>query len=536
MTDRESSRTTPAEVEINNRPREPVTDPTLGIEVPARRESEPGHRLVTIGDSLTQGFMSAAIHRTDISWPALVAYELGLTANQFRFPTYEWPTGPGGLPLDLERLTRAFEQRFGPKLDFWEIVSAGLWVRSYMDDVEDYWERGPGSVTPPTGEPFHNMAVYGWDVLDAVLLDARIVSQRIKDARDDPLKQMVSDDGSRAALTVLQRARTGRGPRSVLDCAAAMARANGLETLVVMLGANNALGSVVSLSPSWTPEGYAEQDPAKRLASKGPSNVWRPSHFAADWALLVEKLRQVDAWHVIVATVPSVTIAPIARGLGGKVSPESRYFPQYSRPWIREEDFDAGRDPHITADEARAIDSAIDAYNETIIDSVRAARADGLDWYVFDLGGVLDRLATRRYINSPWARPAWWTPYELPAQLLALDPVPNTRFFRAGPQGRADGGVFSLDGVHPTTSGYGLVAQEVIRVMERAGVAFANRDGTPRTQPVDLGWDRILAADTLMTKPPAGIGPTLSLLGWLDERLDWVGKVLPFSRGPSLGD
>ena len=88
-------------------------DPTLGIEVPRGAAAPAKHRLVTVGDSLTHGFMSAAVHRTDLSWPAITAYELGLTAEQFTFPTYEWPTGPGGLPLDLERLARAFEKRFG---------------------------------------------------------------------------------------------------------------------------------------------------------------------------------------------------------------------------------------------------------------------------------------------------------------------------------------------------------------------------------------------------------------------------------------
>jgi hypothetical protein len=88
---------------------------------------------------------------------------------------------------------------------------------------------------------------------------------------------------------------------------------------------------------------------------------------------------------------------PIARGVGGKVSPRSRYFPYYTRPWISDADFDPDRDPHLTEDEARAIDSAIDAYNQTIIDSVASARAEGLDWYLFDMGGLLDRLATRRY-------------------------------------------------------------------------------------------------------------------------------------------
>mgnify|MGYP003298779966 CR=1 FL=1 len=91
--------------------------------------------------------MTRASCRSRSSWPAITAYELGLTAKQFTFPTYEWPTGPGGLPLDLERLARAFEKRFGARLDFWEIVTAGLWLQSYMDRIEDYWERGPGSAT-----------------------------------------------------------------------------------------------------------------------------------------------------------------------------------------------------------------------------------------------------------------------------------------------------------------------------------------------------------------------------------------------------
>src|SRR5207342_648545 len=111
-----------------------------------------------------------------------------------------------------------------------------------------------------------------------------------------------------------------------------------------------------------------------------------------------------------------------------------------------------------------------------------------LDWYLFDMGSILDRLATRRYIESPWARPPWWTPYELPPSLRALDPVPSTRFFRSGPDGRTDGGLFSLDGVHPTTIGYGILAQEFIKVMRRAGVEFRRPDGSVRSDPVTVDF------------------------------------------------
>jgi hypothetical protein len=219
------SRAAPDEVQIRTSPREPVTDPTLGVQVPPRGQRTPQHRLVTIGDSLTQGFMSAAVFRTDLSWPAIVAYELGLSADEFRFPLYEWPSGPGGLPLDLERLARAFEKRYGDRLDFWEIVSAGLWIRDYMDRIEDYWERGPGSATPPSGTAFDNMAVYGWDVLDPQLLTATIVADRIKQpTTDDLFSQIVEHNQDRAAWPVLQAARRRNRPRTVLEAVADMSK------------------------------------------------------------------------------------------------------------------------------------------------------------------------------------------------------------------------------------------------------------------------------------------------------------------------
>ena len=87
---------TPAEVIVNNKPRRPVADPTLGINVTMAPENGmPQNRLVTIGDSLTHGFQSGAIFNTRISWPMQIAYELGC-AETFRYPLYN---AFGGLPL-----------------------------------------------------------------------------------------------------------------------------------------------------------------------------------------------------------------------------------------------------------------------------------------------------------------------------------------------------------------------------------------------------------------------------------------------------
>ena len=117
--------------------------------------------------------------------------------------------------------------------------------------------------------------------------------------------------------------------------------------------------------------------------------------------------------------------------------------------------------------------------------------------------------------------PDWWEPYELPDALKALRPAPDSRFFASDSNGRATGGLFSLDGIHPTTIAYGLMAQEFMNVMVEAGVTFHRPDGvTPRQPPVEVDWDTLIARDTLISHPPRSLRSDVSLIGWLDQRLD----------------
>ena len=193
---------------------------------------------------------------------------------------------------------------------------------------------------------------------------------------------------------------------------------------------------------------------------------------------------------------------------------------------ITDDDFDVKDDPYITEQEARAVDSAIDQYNDAITEAVRAARRAGLDWYLLDVAGLLDRLAVRRYMKDPAARPAWWRPYELPPELQALAPEPNSRFFTSGPNGRSAGGLFSLDGIHPTTIAYGVLAQEFINVMQQAGVKFYAGDGrTERRGPVRVDFSRLIQRDTLISDPPRSISSDLRLIGWIDETIDFARRL-----------
>jgi hypothetical protein len=513
---------TPGTVDVTAAARRPADTPTLGVDVEPDRAWAPQHRLVAIGDSLTHGFQSGAIFNTELSYPAIIAHELGWY-DQFRQPIYP---GFGGLPLNIEFLLRDLEARFGAALNPFEVPLALFRARQVMADVENYWERGPGSLPPNVAGINHNLAVYGWDLRDTLDLTARRCEELIERPKDNWLHQLVENANERAALRVLPSSPAELRDLTPLGAARRLGDDGGIETLIVLLGSNNALGAVTGLRVEWSGPGYND------VQGKRSFTVWRPEHFREEFDLVAEQVREIRARHVIWGTVPHVTIAPIARGVGDKVEPGSRYFPYYTRPWIKDGQFDPSRDPKITSQEARAIDSAIDQYNEHITAWVERARNDGLDWYLFDLAGVLDRLAYRRYVEDPNAQPAWWRPYNLPPALAALDPKPDSRFLAWEDDGRrARGGLFSLDGVHATTVGYGIIAQELITIMRRAGVVFHEADGqTPREDPISVDFQRLLRRDTLLAAPLRLVGRGLEILGWADEALDIVKRTLSFGR------
>lgn len=514
-------------------PRVPQFDATLGIEVQQPRRGTPPHRLVVLGDSLSHGFQSGAVFNTDISWPAIVAYELGWL-DRYRYPVYG---GPGGLPLNIELLLRRLEERFGSRLDIGDVPLALFAARAFMDDVEDYWERGPGRIAPRVDRYNHDLSVYGCDLRDVLSRTAETEEAAIERPNDSLLDQLVENAGARAALRVYPHWNAEVSGQTLLEAAAALGDDHdentecGIETLVVFLGANNALQTVTELRVRWSEDDFRE------LNRKDRYTVWRPEHFAAELADLVEAVGQIRARHTIWCTVPHVTIAPVARGIGGKVAPGSRYFPYYARPWVKDHQFDPTRDPHLTELDARAVDAAIDLYNARIEQVVRDARrgaddAGPRDWFLLDIAGFLDRLAWRRYMTDPNARPSWWTPCTLPPALAALQPPPDSRFLVSdGRGGRAAGGLFSLDGVHPTTVGYGLIAQEIIKIQELAGVPFPDLTGKPRQGPILVDFDRLLRRDTLVNHPPQNLDSTVDILGWADEHsglltraLTWKGR------------
>jgi hypothetical protein len=81
--------------------------------------------------------------------------------------------------------------------------------------------------------------------------------------------------------------------------------------------------------------------------------------------------------------------------------------------------------------------------------------------------------------------------------------------------------------VHPTTVCYGLLAQEFIRIMERAGVKFYLGDtNVVRTGPVAVDFQRLLTLDTLVSAPPTGLTNTVDLVGWLNHKFDVLKRIV----------
>lgn len=505
---------TPPDVKVRLQARAPELDSTLGIPLD-RGAAAPGrHRLVVLGDSLTHGYQSNAIFNTDLSWPAMIATELGWY-DTFLHPQYR---RFGGLPLNLEYLLRELEARYGPTIDWWELGSALFFVHNLLDQVREYWEQGAGSQVPEAPGIMHNLAVSGYDIRDLIARTADTERARMKPAPGSGVHLLAENAGPLMSLYVLSSARDGASGDGLtpMRAAAALGNDGGIETLIIFIGANNALGALIDLKVRWSGPGY------DTLEGKGAFNVWRPTDFISELDALVAETKDVNAQHVIWATVPHVTIAPIARGVGTKVRSGSRYFPYYTRPWVEDAQFDASVDPFITANQARAIDSAIDQYNDAITETVRAARQEGLDWLLIDTCGLMDRVAARRYIMDVSARPPWWTPYRFPPAVAALSPPPDSRYFASGPDGRTAGGIFTLDGVHPTTTAYGILAQEFINVMAGAGVVFYGQNGVPRVPPIQIDFDSVLARDTLINDPPKSVTSDLKAIGWADEIFGWV--------------
>jgi len=502
-------------------------------------------KLFTIGDSISQGFMSGAAARTDLSYSTIIANKLGI--NGYHYPSWE----KGGQPLNIENVFRKLQKRLGSDISGiieWPI--ALNLFNNYLDEVEDYYERGEGKL-PISPNPYHNVSVRGFEVSSCWQINSDLCTSYIDSSSNqrDNWWGMVDESFLRTARTVLSGGRKTDQNFSQLDWLDYHHQSEGVENLILWLGANNALGTVLDLSIRQTSnDGQAFSDGPDKVPYetrlKKDWNLWHPEDFRVEYKFMLDKVIQIMQnnphnvdYKVFIGTIPLVTIAPIIKAVGemndrqnievsewpvdpqnpapideselGKEKSVQYSFGKYYPYFPFADNFNIN-DKHLNLQEILHIDNCIRQYNRIIQELVLEAnvRLGKRSFFLVDICSVLSSMALKRNNLLPT--------YKYPKYFDFVYPRVDTRYYGTTRQGEIKaGGIFGLDGVHPTAIGQGLLAFEFLKVMKLAG----SYKGDPET---DINWKQVFDSDSLYSQP-------IGLLGEVYDNVDlarWVLNVI----------
>jgi hypothetical protein len=465
-------------------------------------------KLFTIGDSLAQGFMSGAAARADLSFSTLIARALGLNPGSTKKNNidYFYPAWQkGGLPANLENILRRINSRCGAGISVLELAKALKIINRIIDDSEDYYERGKGredSKYPGLVPFFHNVSVWMLTVADAWLVKPETCLEAIHKqgfySRADGLFAIADCSFYRTALKVL--APNLENNFSQLDWLQSHAEKEGIENLILWLGINNTMGTILSFEIHPTPNDPFNRPHLLTFAERcaGNWNLWHPGDFAAEYCELIERVDHImktyntnKDWQVFIGTVPYLTIAPFIKGIGPEVRVDGKgaFYERYTYVFY-DEDYARKKGCSLSIDQVLQIDDYVDEYNKAIRELINLKNREHENnnrqkpYHIVDICEAFNRMAWKRNKGKP--------PFVYPPYFKTIESPVNTKYYHTDTSGRiVQGGIFSLDGVHPSAVGQGLIAAEFMKVMEGAGVVFKN----------SLDWKKIFDSDTLYRKP-----------------------------------
>lgn len=482
------------------------------------RRSSYKHRLAAMGDSMAQGFKNGGIYRVDLSFPAFLGRAMG--DFPFEVPSF---SAQGGIPINMEVLVRGLQEEFGNEITFRNSFQTAREIYNTLRRIKSYWEGHMKSLKVERNSPYHNQAIWGFSISDTWLIDEAYSRAYLKNnkARYSVFNVLPDNAMYTTARMVLNPSFSEiRQDRSMVDNILEMTEDGGIENLIICIGHNNIIGAVTRLEIIFS----EEQDLNKPYAER-TCTVFRPEHFEQELRELYSSFSSAAIGRIFVPTIPYVTIPPAIRGVN-KDGTQSKdgYFDYYARFWIWDEDFDPGKHPHLTRSNAILLDQIVDQYNEIIHNL-----ADEFGYHVVPVHRYV-RAAARRRLGresvSPFP-PAFIEALKRNEKTAHLvdendQTLISTDYIRVGDDhGKLiKGGIFSLDGLHPTTIGYGLTANMYKLSMEKHGVRFA--------RPLD--WDYIISNETLVTDPPELLYNLRLLLRYLalgrQERFTLFGKNL----------
>lgn len=485
-----------------------------------RNNSSPKHKLVVLGDSISQGFQNGGIYRTDLNFPNFLR-NCWEPEPDFDQPLF---TAQAGIPLNLEVLARGMSDEFGNSIEWNEYLPAISHLYSTLKRVKRYWEGKIKPLHRQQATPYHNQSVWGFAMNDAWMVTEQNSKEHIETQPETySIFDMLPDHAMYVtARLVLNPSFDEKFSKyTLLDNVNHLQENGGIENLIVTMGHNNIIGAVSDLKFI-----LSEEEDLEKFPSERDYTVYRPEHFEQEFRKLAEKVSKIGAERVITQTIPYATIPPVSRGVNADKSREGHtgYFDYYTRFWVWDADFNPDTHPHLTKEQAISLDQHVDEYNNIIRE---VAKEYG--WITVPLNRYVSGIARRRLggkIRIPYPEDFREAMKRNPmTEHLVEDeenPQLSTDYLRIDRNtGKVyKGGIFSLDGIHPTTIGYGLIAHLYKETMESHGISF--------DKPLD--WDHIIASDTLVTNPPFLLVELRNFLRFLSlgrqEKLSLVGNGL----------
>ena len=184
---------------------------------------------------------------------------------------------------------------------------------------------------------------------------------------------------------------------TLLDAARALGADGGIETLVVFLGVQQ------RARRGHRPQGRLERRRLPRPgAPRSAYTVWRPSHFAAEFAELEAQVRADRRAARDLGDGPARddrADRPRRRAQAGVAG--SRYFPYYTRPWIDDDALRSAATTRTSRARRRAPSTTRSTPTTTRSRPPSSARATpAATGTCSTIAGVLDRLAHRRFIED----------------------------------------------------------------------------------------------------------------------------------------
>lgn len=483
-------------------------------------QSSPKHKLVVLGDSTSQGFQNGGVYRTDLNFPNFLQ-KCWDPAPDFEQPLF---TAQAGIPLNLEVLARGISDEFGDTTEWNEYLPAISHLYTTLKRVKKYWEGGIKPLQRQRETPYHNQSVWGFSMNDAWMVTEQNSREHIETQPETfSIFDMLPDHAMYVTSRLVLNPSFGEKfkDHTQIDNVQYLQDHGGIENLIVTMGHNNIIGAVSDLKLVFSEEEELEKFPSERNYT-----IYRPEHFEIEFRKLAEKVSKIGAERIITQTIPYVTIPPVTRGVNLDDSSKKNigYFEYYTRFWIWDSDFNPDIHPHLTKEEAITLDQHVDEYN-TIIREV----AEEYGWITVPLNRYVSGVARRRLggkkrIPYPQEFREAMARNPMTEHLVSGSDMPklSTDYIRIDEEsGKVyKGGIFSLDGIHPTTIGYGLVAYIYKKTMEEHGIEF--------DKPLD--WDHIISSDTLVTDPPYTLIELRNFLRFLSlerqEKLSIVGNGL----------